>query len=632
MASTARIDELKKKFDENPRRYFAPLANEFRKAGDIEQAIMICEEFLPQQAGHMSGHIVYGQALYEAGRSAESRTVFETALTLDPENLIALRHLGDIARANGEMETARHWYTRVLDADPRNDEIQSLLYSLDDAGATVLDETRMAVPGTSATPTPRKEEMKFAPPPRALPELPKTEAVAPPPPPARPPAAPAVPAPGASSPAAGPADGLELNEFVPPKGAMRGDRSLLESLEPGEFSAPAGPVAPLAGLEDTSVGGATSAQSADATALPPLDLDDGMALKAQGDPVAESAPPAPTAAQEFAVPDASAGYRKTPRPSQAIERSDVTDFGALASEESETASQIPPELPPSVIAAEAELIYLVPPDDVPAEQDRESESAPPQTPFVTETMAELFLKQGFRDQAYDVYRQLLAASPHDERLRARVAELQPAPAASSGPNVREFLARMATRRPGERSAAAAPPSDNDFASFDTTPASPPSPTRRADARPSRQTPSASASQMSTGLERGATTTRTASGSIDALFGNRNVGTSEDSAASALAQAFGGATESPSITGKPARTAQKELSLDSVFRDGGARPPRPSGSFSFDQFFSEGASGTGERAPTVTTGSQDAVPPSEPAERTADDISQFNSWLQGLKQR
>ena len=46
---------------------------------DIEQAIMICEEFLPQQPGHMSGHIVYGQALYEAGRLPESRVVFETA-------------------------------------------------------------------------------------------------------------------------------------------------------------------------------------------------------------------------------------------------------------------------------------------------------------------------------------------------------------------------------------------------------------------------------------------------------------------------------------------------------------------------------------------------------------------------
>src|SRR5438270_2344009 len=110
MASSARIDELRKKFDENPRRYFAPLANEYRKVGDLEQAIFICQEYLPQQPGHMSGHIVYGQALFEVGRRDEARVVFETALSLDPENLIALRHLGDIAREAGDNTMARQWY------------------------------------------------------------------------------------------------------------------------------------------------------------------------------------------------------------------------------------------------------------------------------------------------------------------------------------------------------------------------------------------------------------------------------------------------------------------------------------------------------------------------------------------
>ena len=131
MAGTSRIDELRKKFDENPRRYFAPLANEYRKIGDFEQAIFICQEFLPQQPGHMSGHIVYGQALFESGRHDEARSVFETALALDPENLIALRHLGDIARAHGDTETASAWYRRVLESDPRNDEIAGILTSLD---------------------------------------------------------------------------------------------------------------------------------------------------------------------------------------------------------------------------------------------------------------------------------------------------------------------------------------------------------------------------------------------------------------------------------------------------------------------------------------------------------------------
>src|ERR671919_3094392 len=131
MASSARIDELRKKFEENPRRYFAPLANEYRKAGEIEQAIAICREYLPQQPGHMSGHIVYGQALYEARQFDEAKTVFETALSLDPENLIALRHLGDIALIIGDTEGARGWYRRVLEADPRNEEIQSQLKTLE---------------------------------------------------------------------------------------------------------------------------------------------------------------------------------------------------------------------------------------------------------------------------------------------------------------------------------------------------------------------------------------------------------------------------------------------------------------------------------------------------------------------
>ncbi len=130
MSTAARIDELRKKFEENPRRYFAPLANELRKAGDLVQAIALCREHLPKQPGHMSGYIVFGQALYESGALDEARSVFEQALALDPENLIALRHLGDIAKATGDTAAARRWYERVLDADPRNDDIASQLASL----------------------------------------------------------------------------------------------------------------------------------------------------------------------------------------------------------------------------------------------------------------------------------------------------------------------------------------------------------------------------------------------------------------------------------------------------------------------------------------------------------------------
>jgi tetratricopeptide (TPR) repeat protein len=130
MQSSPRIDELRQKFHENPRRYFAPLANEYRKAGDPEQAIAICRAHLAQQPGHMSGHVVYGQALYDAKRTEEARAVFQQALALDPENLIVLRHLGDIARQRGDVEEARSWYSRALDGDPQDAEVAAYLAEL----------------------------------------------------------------------------------------------------------------------------------------------------------------------------------------------------------------------------------------------------------------------------------------------------------------------------------------------------------------------------------------------------------------------------------------------------------------------------------------------------------------------
>ena len=153
MATSARLEELQHKFNENPRRYFAPLANELRKLGDLEQAIALCRTHLPQQPHNVSGHIVLAQALFEAGNTPDARSTFEAALDLDPENLIALRYLGDIARAQGEHSTARQLYERVLDADPRNDEIAQLVREIQQGvPATEAAEAKAAAPEEPAAP------------------------------------------------------------------------------------------------------------------------------------------------------------------------------------------------------------------------------------------------------------------------------------------------------------------------------------------------------------------------------------------------------------------------------------------------------------------------------------------------
>jgi tetratricopeptide (TPR) repeat protein len=709
MASSDRIDELKRKFDENPRRYFAPLANEFRKSGDLDQAILICQEFLPQQPGHMSGHIVYGQALYETGRVDEARGVFETALSLDPENLIALRHLGDIAARQGDPTSARRWYERVLEADPRNDEIQSLLANL--GNASVLP----TAPGRAHSPLE----------PNAVPEAGGFGSD-----PQQPVAAPthdedlldldvtvpdesggmhtfAEPAGLGAEPASTPSEPHSVDGFEStPETAdlMPSPDGRADGFEATEFSAPDAPVTQAEGLESAfevetgvhvaffqalpglepppTAEPATHARSG-SESFPELDEsmaeDRGEVIPPHGDPIAETAvAPAPTdhddSLLDFEMPvdeaQARSGY------------GDVSDAGETASERELSAdtalSTIPTELPPEVIAAEAELIeedttaapvatsvtesdtseaesvegesvggeldfldvgeeddagavageILESPHGEQAETAVTGEALADQPPaehrlFVTETMAELYLKQGLRPEALSVYEQLSTAAPGDERLARRVASLRAELtelAKASGPRVRDFFASFAVRRPGERSVASAPPADDDFVGNNTDEfPTPPSSTRAVPAPPEDVGEPTHSAAGGANLER-------AGGSIDALFGNRPIGSVEDSAASALAQAFGTEGDATPLAGNPTRPASGELTLDSVFREGG-RGARTSQGFSFDQFFSQNVEG--ER----TSGNAAQEPPAgEPAERSEDDIEQFNSWLQGLKQR
>src|SRR5262245_23746331 len=163
--TNARLEELRSKFQENPRRYFAPFANELRKAGDTAQAISVCRAHLSGQPGHVSGHIVLGQALYEAGEAIEARDIFVAALELDPENLIALRTLGEVAQINGEFESARSWYGRLLEADPRNTEVSQLLKDLPAEGSAPQAEIAALDDEPEALPFNASE--KYEPPPPA---------------------------------------------------------------------------------------------------------------------------------------------------------------------------------------------------------------------------------------------------------------------------------------------------------------------------------------------------------------------------------------------------------------------------------------------------------------------------------
>jgi tetratricopeptide (TPR) repeat protein len=512
--SADRIDQLKKRYAENPHRFFAPLANEYRKAGEFDQAISLCQLHMAEQPLTLNGHVVYGQALYDAGRSDEAKATFEAAISLDPENLIALRHLGDIARTTGASDDARVWYKRVLDADPRNEEVATLLAHLDSGAGTAYDDGE----GASDSRTAYRDRPDAAPEPVAPPEL--------------------------------------------------------------------------SGLMDLS-----------------------MDFTTDGTPA---------------------------------------EFGGFE----ETRHAAP------------------------------SSAAPP---FVTETMAELYLKQGFASEALDVYRQLSAQSPGDENLRRRVRELErrgrssaahdvvPEPPGevrrsdsaplddtldvtldatldtSLDPNldgtlygpppanlepeetphtVRSYFARLAARRAVKsngrsRTATqhASPPVAAPVA------ASMPAP-RPAPMPPPMPTPASTPTATPAAAPAPASSAPAPGGSLDLLF-DGHVSSADENVALALAQVAGAVEMGlASVKGRPTAPAATELSLDSVFsvfRDAGAPAgdmvPRQSQKLRFDQFFA-----TDDEAPAAAPAPEpaptSAAPGGEPGSPA--ELQQFQSWLQGLK--
>ena len=121
MAYTSEIEKLERRFAENPAgRNFAPLADAYRKAGELDRAIELCKSGLERHPDYISAHIVYGRCLMDKKDDASVVAVFQKVLALDPENIIGLKVLAEIAERNGRFEEAVQWLTRLLAADPMN--------------------------------------------------------------------------------------------------------------------------------------------------------------------------------------------------------------------------------------------------------------------------------------------------------------------------------------------------------------------------------------------------------------------------------------------------------------------------------------------------------------------------------
>jgi len=658
MAAPSEIEKLERRYAENPDgRFFAPLADAYRKAGNLDRALELVRAGLTKHPDYLSAHIVLGRCLLDKNDDAAAEQTFRSVLDLDGENIIALKSLAEITERTGRPAEARQWLQKLLVVDSMNAEAEADLQRLGgvigqqptqeiepvkvEGGAEVSFadvakemEARAASepvpsqpPPAQAEPVPVAAEAPAAPvaevPAPAVAEAPAAPVVEAPSAPVMevPPPAPEMPAPATPEAAAEPAaelPGLPIEGApVPAPQDVVFDVFQPVSGEPPAAEPAAAPAVeeqpdrhPLpqelqvadGGLEllpfDDSLAwgtGERSSRAIRAEDIAAVAHDESLTTPAvefidsiEPSPAAPATEPAGGPVQaEQGAPDFAIerqddqgffGVEAEPPPANVDLPADLSGAYSLVdvpldivtSPAPEAAAGLPLILPEEVTPADelsrpsAKLVQIVSPAPT-----REDGPSPVGQPMLTETLGDLYLRQGFRSEAADVFRKLLSQRPDDEALKAKLRSLESPPAdlsasALGSESVGAWLRRIAAAR---LHSPAAPPPD--------APEPGPSPLEAAFAAPAATEP----------------------------------------------------------LGEPAHPANDAFSLDQIFGapaetpapgSGGpsAAPAAPPSGASFDEFF--GA------PPEVSSVRPSTKAQEAPAEGGEEDLSAFNAWLQGLK--
>lgn len=97
MKDRFRLEHLRRRVGANPASIaFATLAEEYRRAGMLDEAIDTCRTGLRRHPAYVSARVTLGAALIDAGQLDEAAAELQAVLDLAPENLAAIRALAYI--------------------------------------------------------------------------------------------------------------------------------------------------------------------------------------------------------------------------------------------------------------------------------------------------------------------------------------------------------------------------------------------------------------------------------------------------------------------------------------------------------------------------------------------------------
>jgi tetratricopeptide (TPR) repeat protein len=126
-----RIDALRRRIDKDPASIaFAQLAEELRRAGQIQESIETCRAGLAIHPTYLSARVTLGRALLEANDLEAARREMEMVLAAAADNLAAMRALGEIHHRCGALEASLERYQTALELAPNDPDLEEAVASV----------------------------------------------------------------------------------------------------------------------------------------------------------------------------------------------------------------------------------------------------------------------------------------------------------------------------------------------------------------------------------------------------------------------------------------------------------------------------------------------------------------------
>ena len=393
-SAEARIRDLESKMNSMPgSRVFVGLAEEYRRAGRLNEALGVLRQGLQVHPNYLSAQIAIARLFRELGRSGEAIEAFSKVLVIDRENLVAAKALADLYWDMGNRVEAIKKFKlyRAISGDR----------SYDERIAELEREIRVeAPPEVSKAPPTLPTDFSAA--------IKRTESVAP-----------MIPPPSFGFEELS----LEASDFRPTEPTVR-----IETIAPDptvriETIAPEPPAAaPPAPAEEAFDPNATMSIS-----------------------LTQYPEPGPAAIAAAAKPEAEPSF--VPEAPEVPEADDIDDADDLFREPAVITP--PPDLEPLVpMAAEAEARSESPASHESIPEPAEIISQEPEPIPPSKTLADLYFEQGYFEDARVIYEKLLQADPTDPAVAQRLSELKGTPATSpvrGGPAERDLKKRQAAR-------------------------------------------------------------------------------------------------------------------------------------------------------------------------------------------